>query len=280
MDKGRKLETVVGFFVLVIAIFFFNYVYQKSGWDSSEGYVLNAVFEKAEGLAEGVDVKISGVRVGKILSTSVDPKTFMANVKFYVSSDMKLPKDTSAAIQTEGLLGSKYLALIPGMEEEVLNANDTICDTSSGIDLGSLIGQFMFSKKEEKQNDSPADFDFTGTEPIRDDLVPEETKQGDQEMKIVPIETNKSADSLEGIAERGETAEGIAAEGGIAAESVAAKAVAGLESASTEASESASMEVTENKEAEHQENAHTEFPIVNEQELQEPRSEQKVENTL
>lgn len=180
MEKGRKFETIVGFFVLIVTTFFFNYVYTKSGWKKDDGYVLTATFDKADGLSEGVDVKISGVRVGKILSTSVDPETFMAIVKFYVSNNMKLPKDTCAAIQSEGLLGSKYLALLPGCDDENLKDGDIIYHTSGAINIESLIGQFMFSKND---NNSENKID---------------TQKSDQ-IEIFPIDNTDSSKTEQNI---------------------------------------------------------------------------------
>lgn len=190
MEKGRKFEIIVGFFVLIVAIFFFNYVYQKSGWDKSKGYVLNAVFENADGLAEGVDVKISGVRVGKIIKTTINPETFMANVEFYISHDIVLPKDSTATIKSEGLLGSRYLAILPGIDDDTLKENDTILNTSGGIDLSSLIGQFMFSK-DKKDDSSYNESDIFKDKPIQDELAPEMDAQPLTDEKISTIEVKK-----------------------------------------------------------------------------------------
>lgn len=195
MEKGRKFEIIVGFFVLIVAIFFFNYVYQKSGWDKSKGYVLNAVFENADGLAEGVDVKISGVRVGKVIKTTINPETFMANVEFYISHDIILPKDSTATIKSEGLLGSRYLAVLPGVDDDTLKENDTILNTSGGIDLSSLIGQFMFSKdKKDEDNSSYSESDIFKDKPIQDELAPEMDAQHLSDEKISTIEVKKKGD--------------------------------------------------------------------------------------
>ena len=148
MEKGRIFETVVGVFVLIVTVCFFNFVYTKSGWRSVDGYVLSARFDKADGLSEGIDVKVSGVRVGKIDSIEVDPKTFFAIVKFHISKDIKLPTDTRAAVSSDGLFGGKYLSLIPGGEEETLNDGDEIENTTGAINLETIISKFMFSKDE------------------------------------------------------------------------------------------------------------------------------------
>ncbi len=148
MEKGRIFETVVGILVLIIAACFFNFVYTKSSWRSIDGYVLKAKVDRADGLAEGTDVKISGVRVGKIDSIEVDPKTFLAVVTFHISKDIKLPIDSGASVASDGLFGGKYLSILPGGDEETLKNGEEIERTTGPINLESLIGKFLFSKDE------------------------------------------------------------------------------------------------------------------------------------
>lgn len=145
MERGRALETFTGLFVLVTAVVFFFYAYQKSGWVKGNVMTLTAQFERADGLVEGTDVKISGIRVGKVMSTSVDPDNFMAVVKFYVPKGMKLPKDTSASVSSDGLFGGKYLSLSPGGEDEDLKDGDYIENTTGPINIESLISKFVGS---------------------------------------------------------------------------------------------------------------------------------------
>lgn len=151
MEKGRVFETVVGIFVLIVAASFFYFVYTKSSWKSIDGYELIAKFDKVDGLAEGSDVKISGIRVGKVDSMEVDPKTFFAVVKFHIFNTVKLPADTSASIISDGLFGNKYLSLSPGGSDETLSNGDEIEMTTGSVDLSSLISKFVLSdKKDEK----------------------------------------------------------------------------------------------------------------------------------
>ncbi|MDR2107524.1 MAG: outer membrane lipid asymmetry maintenance protein MlaD [Holosporaceae bacterium] len=148
MEKDRAFETVVGFLVLVVMVFFFNYVYTRSGWKSGEGYVLTAKFDRADGLSEGGDVKISGITIGKIVDMQVDPESFFAVIKFRVPKKLRLPKDTSASVSSEGLLGGKYLSLIPGCEETALKEGDEIGNTNGAMNLETLISKFMFSRSK------------------------------------------------------------------------------------------------------------------------------------
>lgn len=148
MEEGKTFETIVGFCVLIIAAFFFNYVYTKSSWQSIDGYILKATFDKADGLTEGIDVKISGVKIGKIISLKVNPESFCAEVQFRVDQKLKLPKDTSAGVSSDGLFGGKYLSLTPGGSDDVLKPGDVISNTTGAVNLESMIGKFMFSQEK------------------------------------------------------------------------------------------------------------------------------------
>ncbi|MDR0677904.1 MAG: outer membrane lipid asymmetry maintenance protein MlaD [Holosporaceae bacterium] len=150
MEKGRSFETIVGVFVLVVAVFFANYVYRKSGITNADGYSLIAKFDRADGLSEGGDVRISGVKVGKIINLDIDPSSFQAIVKFRIPKGMKLPKDTGANVTSDGLFGGRYLALIPGGEEDCLKEGEEILSTTGPINMESLIGKFLFSKDNGK----------------------------------------------------------------------------------------------------------------------------------
>ncbi len=151
MEKGRIFETVVGIFVLIVTVVFFNFVYSKSSWRSIDGYVLTARFDRVDGLSEGTDVKVSGIRVGKIDSLEVDPKTFFAVVKFHIFNHIKLPTDTSAVVSTDGLFGGKYLSLVPGGEDEYLKNGDEIEHTTGPISLETIVGKFLCSDDKDKK---------------------------------------------------------------------------------------------------------------------------------
>jgi len=56
---------------------------------------------------------------------------------------VKLPSDSSAAITSEGLLGSTFISLIPGGDSVPLKDGDTIADTQGAMDLMSMVGQFI-----------------------------------------------------------------------------------------------------------------------------------------
>jgi phospholipid/cholesterol/gamma-HCH transport system substrate-binding protein len=148
MEKSQTFESVVGVFVLIVASFFFYCVYMKSGWQNVDGYLLTAKFDKADGLIEGSDVKVSGIKVGKIVNVSIDPTSFLAVVKFTVGEGLRLPSDTSATVSSDGLFGKRYLSLTPGGNDAYLKGGDEIENTSGSVDIESLIGKFVFSQNK------------------------------------------------------------------------------------------------------------------------------------
>lgn len=145
------LETLIGGLILClsIGILAFSYVHYRD--QLPKGYVLQAQFQRVDGLTIGSDVKMGGIKIGQVISQSLDPKTFMATVAFSVPPTLKIPKDSSATVMSESLLGGKYLDLSPGGEDESLAPNGTISHTQSSVNMESLIGKMIFSQTNEKK---------------------------------------------------------------------------------------------------------------------------------
>jgi len=142
------VETILGAVVLVVALAFLGWAYTNSNVGDPGGYQLNAQFDRVDGLDVGADVRISGIKVGRVLSQTIDPVSYRAKVEFSVASDIELPTDSSAAIVSTGLLGGKYLALVPGAEDIMLADGEEVAFTQSSVNLEDLIGQFIFSQGE------------------------------------------------------------------------------------------------------------------------------------
>jgi phospholipid/cholesterol/gamma-HCH transport system substrate-binding protein len=139
------VETLLGAVVLIVAIVFVAYAYTVSDVRDPGGYTLRAQFDRIDGINVGSDVRISGITVGRVISSNLDTRSFRAEVVFSLRRDVELPADTSAAIFSESLLGGRYIALQPGADDEVLAAGDQLMFTQSSINLEELVGRFMFS---------------------------------------------------------------------------------------------------------------------------------------
>jgi phospholipid/cholesterol/gamma-HCH transport system substrate-binding protein len=149
----NAVETVMGAVVVVVAALFLFFAYTTSQVHAVSGYEVTARFSRVEGLRDGGDVRISGIKVGTIVSQTLDPKTFLAIVKMSIDPSVKLPVDTVASISSSGLLGDKYLSLEPGNEDKNIPPGGRIEHTQSPMSLESLIGQFIFSQGQQKKSD-------------------------------------------------------------------------------------------------------------------------------
>ncbi len=139
------LETLLGAIVLLVAIGFMTFAYRSSQISESDGYELNARFTRVDGLERGADVRISGIKVGTVVDQSLNPETFQAEVRFSLPDNIHLPLDSSAAVVSSGLLGSKYLALVPGGDPEMLKPGDEVTLTQSSVNVEDLIGHMIFN---------------------------------------------------------------------------------------------------------------------------------------
>jgi len=139
------LETILGAVVLAVAIAFFWYAYQSNNSGGNDGYDLLAQFDRVDGLDNGADVRIGGIKVGSVTNQVLDPASYRAQISFTVQDNVELPLDTSAAIMSDGLLGGKYLSLEPGGDIDMLEAGDEITLTQSSVRLEDLIGQLIYS---------------------------------------------------------------------------------------------------------------------------------------
>jgi phospholipid/cholesterol/gamma-HCH transport system substrate-binding protein len=144
--RRNLLETLLGAVVLIVAIGFLAFAYRTSQVSDSDGYELLARFDRVDGLERGADVRISGIKVGAVIDQTLDPETYRAEVRFTLRDDVQLPLDSSAAVVSNGLLGGKYLALVPGGDIEMLEPGDEVALTQSAINFEDLIGHFIFSQ--------------------------------------------------------------------------------------------------------------------------------------
>lgn len=150
----NMLETVTGAFVLIVATWFLLFFMQHNTGVSVEHdhYALFAKFEQADGVAIGTPVRISGVKVGVITGEHIDPTSYSAVIDFSIDEKIKIPVDSIAKISSEGLIGGKYLSIVPGGDDKMLKSGEEVKFTQSSINLETLIGKMIFSKSDDKSS--------------------------------------------------------------------------------------------------------------------------------
>ena len=143
--RRSVIETIMGGIVLVVAALFLFFAYSSANVRATDGYELMARFNRVDGLSNGSDVRMSGIKVGSVVGQSLDPATYRANVRIAIDTAIKLPTDTTARIQSDGLLGNAYMVLEPGGAEEMLPPGGEIEYTQDAVNLVDLLGRFIFS---------------------------------------------------------------------------------------------------------------------------------------
>ena len=142
------IETVMGGVVLIVAAGFIALAFQSGAATSPSGYQVTAEFDNASGLGPGSEVRMSGVKIGTVQSLELDRATYFAVVTLNIDESIELPRDTSARIIADGLLGSNFVALEPGGEEETIPPGEAITFTQGSINVVDLLGRFIFSAAE------------------------------------------------------------------------------------------------------------------------------------
>ncbi|HEU0118097.1 MAG TPA: MlaD family protein [Alphaproteobacteria bacterium] len=157
---GRSIfETILGAVVLVIAGMFLAFAYSSADLHKVQGYTVSANFPMVDGLKDGIDVKVNGVKIGSVtglhLITDTGPNQFLVTVNMSIDPSVKLPTDTMALVASESLLGGKYMSLEPGVDEENIKTDGTgrVTRTQAPLRLDDLIGQLIYS---QKRGDTPS----------------------------------------------------------------------------------------------------------------------------
>lgn len=157
MKRVKTLELSVGFFVLLGLLAFVFLAFKisgLSGFNGGKSYRVTAEFTNIGDLKVRAPVSIAGVKIGEVAAIDLDPGSFAAKVTLNIFDEQKnIPLyDTSARILTEGLLGSNYISIVPGFEEEeagreakYLQEGSSIEKTQEAIILENLIGQLLFN---------------------------------------------------------------------------------------------------------------------------------------
>lgn len=148
MRSTRSLELGTGLFVLLgfAALFFLTTQLPGSGLKlgNEPGYRLTARFDNVGDLKPGAPVSMAGVSIGRVEAIGFDPRDLKAVVTLRIQPQFnQIPEDSDAAIQTQGLLGGKFIGITPGGSETYLADEGQIEFTQSAIVLESLVNKFF-----------------------------------------------------------------------------------------------------------------------------------------
>lgn len=148
--RTRTVEMAVGLFLVAGMLALFFMAVRVSGLADEAGkpsYQLTARFQNAGGLGLRAKVTLAGVVIGRVSKIELDPKTLQAKVTMDIFNEVKsIDTDAVASILTAGMIGEKYVGIVPGADDTYLKNGDEIEQTQSSLVLEDLIGKFLSSQ--------------------------------------------------------------------------------------------------------------------------------------
>jgi len=128
----------VGLFVLLaVGIVVFGYFWTYDGVARGEAaYRLHLTVPDATGMWKGTPVDLAGIEIGSI--GTLDVAGGHAELEMLIRSRYELPVDSHAEIRSTGMLGDRYIAMIPGESEKLLKDGDTVKLGKPPADLGKI----------------------------------------------------------------------------------------------------------------------------------------------
>src|ERR1700720_2346309 len=150
MRPNRTLEIGTGLFVLLgfAALLFLTSQLPANGLKfgaPKAGYHVTAEFDNIGDLKVGAPVTMAGVHVGEVAGIRFDSRDYKAVVSLRIDPQYnQIPEDSFASIETQGLLGGKYIGISPGGADSYFKEGGSFYDhTQSAIVLESLINKFF-----------------------------------------------------------------------------------------------------------------------------------------
>lgn len=126
-------------------LFLANTMTNRESGDTNTYY---AMFANAGGLRPGDDVRVAGVRVGRV--DSVQLQDAQARVELTLTSDQPVTTHTHLTLRFQSLLGQRYVAMVPDPDASRAGAATVVPDgatipatrTDGGFDLTALLNGF------------------------------------------------------------------------------------------------------------------------------------------
>jgi len=183
MRANRTLEIGTGLFVLLgfAALFFLTTQLPASGLKlggAKAGYHVTADFDNIGDLKVGSPVTMAGVRIGEVDGIRFDSRNYKAVVGLRIDTQYnQIPDDSFASIQTQGLLGGKYIGFSPGGSDTYFKNGSRVELTQSAIVLESLINKLFANFADKGGNGNSGNGAGTGSAGNGAAAKPEDSKK-------------------------------------------------------------------------------------------------------
>src|SRR3989344_6909160 len=166
--KKAGLELKVGIFVFVALAGLATLVFKAGDFYLKPGYTIRITFNSVSGVEKGTPVRLAGVNVGEIKEVHIirDAQgATQVEMTAWIMKGASIEEGAEARINSLGLLGEKYVEIIPGTGgNKTLSDGGTLNGKSPvGMDKFTESGNRLISKMEytfDNVNEVVADTKF------------------------------------------------------------------------------------------------------------------------
>ena len=116
-----KLELKVGFFVFIGLFILVTFILSLGGFRTwTSGYRVNFIFNFANGIKLGAPVRFAGIDTGEVKNIKFffvpEEQKTKVQVVCWITKNVRVPMDSTIWVNTLGLLGEKYIEIMPGRD--------------------------------------------------------------------------------------------------------------------------------------------------------------------
>lgn len=147
--KAENKELFAGIVAFLAAAGVFCAVAAFGKGKASDTYTLSARFNQTDGLIAGNDVRLAGIKIGRVESLRLDDY-YGVIATLSLPESIRLPDDSGAAVQSTSLIGAKYIELTPGGSEDMLEDGAFIEFTQDSPDLMGLLDKVIDMAKADR----------------------------------------------------------------------------------------------------------------------------------
>ena len=141
--KSLTIEFWVGIFTILGTLAFGYLSVNVAGMKfyRSGIYRIQAEFGNVAGLKVGAPVEIAGVAVGEIENIQLSDTS--ALVTLTINNGVSLRDDDILAIRTKGIIGDRYIKIVPGNSSKMMAKGSKFTDTESAVEFEEIIGKLI-----------------------------------------------------------------------------------------------------------------------------------------
>lgn len=169
-QKGITTEVKVGIFVFIglIVLGYMTLKLEKFKLKSKEGYQITVQFDSASGLVANSPIQIAGIEVGRVKEIRLHGS--QARVLMTIQKEVPIYSDAGAILRTQGVLGDKYVEILPGSDKNPrLQPGGLITASRSTIELDHILAKAL-PVMDDIRSVTRSLSDVIGTEEGKDNL--------------------------------------------------------------------------------------------------------------